>query len=99
MNRTGIEYCDFTWGIVHGCSKISRGCQFCWAERMSKRLAGRAGYDAEEPFKPTYQISRMDAALAAGSVNGMKEAAPGCDDDPGCATCPDVGACDNEGGQ
>jgi protein gp37 len=29
-----------TWNPVTGCTKISAGCKNCYAERMSKRLAG-----------------------------------------------------------
>lgn len=35
-----------TWNPISGCSKISAGCLKCYAERMSKRLAGRFGYPA-----------------------------------------------------
>jgi len=27
-----------TWNPVTGCTKISQGCKFCYAERMAKRL-------------------------------------------------------------
>lgn len=39
-----IEWTDETWNPVTGCTKISEGCVHCYAERMSKRLAGRYGY-------------------------------------------------------
>lgn len=47
-----IEWTDATWNPITGCTKISPGCTNCYAERMSKRLAGRYGYPADEPFKP-----------------------------------------------
>ena len=60
-DNTGIEYADATWNPVSGCSY---GCPNCWARRMAKRLAGRVGYDAEEPFKPgTVHPSRFDQPI------------------------------------
>lgn len=41
-----IEWTDETWNPVTGCTKVSEGCRNCYAERMSKRLAGRFGYPA-----------------------------------------------------
>lgn len=35
-----IEWCDETWNPVVGCSKISPGCDHCYALRMARRLAG-----------------------------------------------------------
>lgn len=34
---TGIKWTDHTFNIAWGCSKVSPGCQFCYAERDSKR--------------------------------------------------------------
>ncbi|MBN2226983.1 MAG: phage Gp37/Gp68 family protein [candidate division Zixibacteria bacterium] len=33
-----IEWTDSTWNPITGCTKISPGCKYCYAERMSKRL-------------------------------------------------------------
>lgn len=33
-----IEWTEATWNPVTGCTKISIGCQNCYAERMAKRL-------------------------------------------------------------
>src|SRR6266581_5847001 len=33
-----IEWTDATWNPVTGCSKISPGCKFCYAERLAHRL-------------------------------------------------------------
>lgn len=38
MSTTTIEWTETTWNPVTGCSKISLGCQHCYAERMAKRL-------------------------------------------------------------
>ena len=37
---TTIEWTEKTWNPVTGCTKISQGCKFCYAERMAKRLQG-----------------------------------------------------------
>jgi len=66
MNRTNIQYLDFTWNITSGCSKISPGCAHCWAERTAKgRLRGRFGYDQADPFKPTFHPERLHEPLKA----------------------------------
>lgn len=33
-----IEWTEYTWNPVTGCSKVSAGCQNCYAERMALRL-------------------------------------------------------------
>lgn len=33
-----IEWTGYTWNPVSGCTKISSGCQNCYAERMARRL-------------------------------------------------------------
>lgn len=40
MNKTDIEWCDFTWNPVSGCTKVSEGCRNCYAERHAKRFWG-----------------------------------------------------------
>jgi protein gp37 len=44
---TAIEWTEETWNPVTGCSKVSAGCEHCYAEVMARRLkAMRArGYD------------------------------------------------------
>ncbi len=60
MAKSKIEWTDRVWNVVTGCTKISPGCDNCYAERMSKRLAGRAGYPADEPFRVTLHRDRLD---------------------------------------
>ncbi len=63
MSKSKIEWTDRTWNPVTGCTKISEGCRNCYAERMSKRIAGRAGYPKDEPFKVTLHEGRLEEPL------------------------------------
>jgi len=58
MQRTKIEYLTHVWNPIHGCG---RGCNYCWATRMARRLAamGMRGYDAADPMKPTVHWERL----------------------------------------
>ena len=48
MAETKIEWTDSTWNPVTGCTKVSSGCQHCYAERMAYRLQamGQRNYAA-----------------------------------------------------
>lgn len=37
MNKTGIEWSDYSWNPITGCR---HGCEYCYAERMTKRFSG-----------------------------------------------------------
>lgn len=55
---TKIQWCDETYNPVTGCSPVSIGCTNCYAKKMANRLAGRAGYDKDDPFKITFHPGR-----------------------------------------
>ncbi|SIT94045.1 DUF5131 family protein [Pontibacter indicus] len=38
MAESSIEWTEATWNPTTGCTKISQGCKFCYAEVMHKRL-------------------------------------------------------------
>ncbi|MBN1348415.1 phage Gp37/Gp68 family protein [candidate division KSB1 bacterium] len=38
MRTTKIEWTESTWNPTRGCTKISSGCEHCYAERIAKRL-------------------------------------------------------------
>ena len=38
MAKTSIEWTEITWNPVTGCTKVSEGCRYCYAETMSRRL-------------------------------------------------------------
>lgn len=56
---TKIEWCDETWNPITGCTKLSEGCENCYAEKMAKRLKGRYGYDIEKPFEVTFHPDKL----------------------------------------
>ena len=37
MTTTAIEWCDRVWNPAVGCSRVSRGCERCYAERVAHR--------------------------------------------------------------
>ena len=39
-NKSAIEWTDTTWNPVTGCTKITRGCDNCYAERLAERFRG-----------------------------------------------------------
>jgi protein gp37 len=45
-----IEWTDATWNPVRGCSKVSPGCKFCYAERFAERFRGVPGHPFEQGF-------------------------------------------------
>lgn len=53
MKKTKIEWTEETWNPSTGCSKVSSGCKFCYAEVMAKRLKamGVKGYENGFEFK------------------------------------------------
>src|ERR1700751_712808 len=60
---TEIEWTDATWNPVTGCSKITRGCDFCYAERFSERFRGVAGHPFENGFDLTLRPQRVSQPL------------------------------------
>ncbi len=40
MATTSIEWTDKTWNPVTGCTKLSKGCEHCYAAVMARRLKG-----------------------------------------------------------
>ena len=53
MATTSIEWTDKTWNPVTGCTKISKGCEHCYAAVMTKRLQGMKKSKYTNGFKVT----------------------------------------------
>jgi protein gp37 len=60
---TQIEWTDATWNPVTGCSKITPGCDFCYAERFSERFRGVQGHPFENGFDLTLRRGRLNQPL------------------------------------
>lgn len=59
-----IEWTESTWNPVTGCEKISPGCKFCYAERMSRRLKAMGSNNYRNGFKVVTEHQHMlDAPL------------------------------------
>lgn len=41
--RSSIEWTETTWNPVRGCSRVSPGCEHCYAESMAHRFSGPGG--------------------------------------------------------
>ena len=51
-DRTAIEWTDSTWNPMTGCTKLSAGCDHCYAETVAHRKT-RSVYLAQLPVKDT----------------------------------------------
>ena len=62
--KSAIEWTDATWNPVTGCTKITRGCDNCYAERFSERFRGVAGHSYENGFDLTLRPERVSWPLS-----------------------------------
>lgn len=62
-DRSAIEWTNTTWNPVTGCTKISRGCDNCYAERFAERFRGVPGHPFETGFDLTLRPQRVDQPL------------------------------------
>ena len=60
---TQIEWTDSTWNPVTGCTKITIGCELCYAERFSERFRGVVGHPFENGFDLTLRPDRLTQPL------------------------------------
>lgn len=63
MSQSSIEWTEQTWNPVTGCTKISPGCKFCYAERMAKRLKYMGVENYANGFKITLHPHMLDRPL------------------------------------
>ena len=57
---SAIEWTDSTWNPVTGCTKVSRGCDNCYAERFAERFRGVPGH----PFEMGFDLQLRDERLS-----------------------------------
>ena len=63
-DKSAIEWTDATWNPVTGCTKITRGCDNCYAERIAERFRGTPGHPFENGFDLTLRPKRITQPLS-----------------------------------
>jgi protein gp37 len=63
-DNSSIEWTDATWNPVTGCTKISAGCDNCYAARFSERFRNVPGHPFETGFDLTLRPERLRQPLA-----------------------------------
>jgi protein gp37 len=76
--RSKIEWTEHTWNPVTGCTKLSTGCKFCYAEVLARRLQrmGASGYESAfavtlHPGRLRYPVERRKPTIWF--VNSMSD--------------------------
>tara|TARA_R110000823_G_scaffold311448_1_gene437141 strand:- start:169127 stop:169858 length:732 start_codon:yes stop_codon:yes gene_type:complete len=59
MAQSSIEWTEMTWNPTTGCSKVSAGCKFCYAEVMSRRLKAMG----VEKYKDNFAVRTHEKEL------------------------------------
>ena len=62
-DASDIEWTDATWNPVTGCTKVSPGCDNCYAARFSERFRGTVGHPFETGFDLTLRPERLEQPL------------------------------------
>ncbi len=58
--QSSIEWTNWTWNPVTGCTKVSQGCKHCYAERMAKRLKAMGSPRYTNGFRVTLHDDLVD---------------------------------------
>lgn len=64
MAASGIEWTEQTWNPVTGCTKVSPGCKYCYAEVMARRLRAMNASGYENGFRTTLHPERLSQPLS-----------------------------------
>lgn len=60
---TGIEWTGATWNPVTGCTKVSPGCDHCYAETFAERFRGTEGHYFERGFDVQLRPDKLTLPL------------------------------------
>jgi len=61
--KSAIEWTETTWNPVTGCTKVSEGCENCYAERFAIRLQGMGVPKYKNGFKLTIHPEALQEPL------------------------------------
>jgi len=76
--KSTIEWTESTWNPVVGCTKVSTGCEHCYAETMSNRLAGMARKHSDDSNRRSHYMH----VIKNGKWNNKIRIIPEALDDP-----------------
>ena len=62
-DRSGIGWTESTWNPVTGCTKVSPGCDHCYAETLAERFRGVAGNYFAGGFDLQLRPDKLDLPL------------------------------------
>jgi protein gp37 len=62
-DNSSIEWTDATWNPITGCTKISAGCDNCYAARFAERFRDVPGHPFETGFDLTLRQERLQQPL------------------------------------
>jgi len=60
MAESSIEWTEMTWNPTTGCTKVTAGCKFCYAEVMAKRLQAMGVPKYAKGFKLAVHDDALD---------------------------------------
>ncbi len=68
-NKTAIVWTESSWNPVSGCTKVSPGCDHCYAEKVAHRFPGTKAYPNgfDVTLRPTDSTSRCGGPGRGGS--------------------------------
>jgi protein gp37 len=61
--QTSIEWTESTWNPITGCTKVSPGCDHCYAETFAERFRGTPGHYFENGFDVVLRPDKLDLPL------------------------------------
>lgn len=62
-DNTSIEWADATWNPLTGCTKITKGCENCYASTFAERFRGTPGHYFETGFDLKLRPDKLDLPL------------------------------------
>src|SRR5579863_4138045 len=62
-DKSSIQWTDATWNPVTGCTKVSPGCDHCYAETFAERWRGVPGHPYEHGFDLSLRPERLEEPL------------------------------------
>jgi protein gp37 len=64
VNQSPIEWTTATWNPITGCTKVSPGCDHCYAETFAERFRGVSGHVYERGFDLQLRPGRLQQPLS-----------------------------------